>query len=221
MQLITSVALLLVAAAGVLAQPMINTPASITECQPTQLGFSGGQPPYFLSILPGGQVGAAPIENLGTQSGTSLTWNADIASGTSITFQIKDSTGATAFSAIVTVQAGSDTSCVGKNSLTSGSASGTASGSASGSASSAATSGASKATSAPATSAASATSVASKPASSGASTAGATSAASAASGSAASASASPSSSTTPNSAKEFNAGSASGVIGILLAALLI
>lgn len=33
--------------------PTIQTPPAIVQCQPVQVGFAGGQGPYFISILPG------------------------------------------------------------------------------------------------------------------------------------------------------------------------
>jgi len=33
--------------------PTIQTPPAIVQCQPVQVGFAGGQAPYFISILPG------------------------------------------------------------------------------------------------------------------------------------------------------------------------
>jgi len=94
------------------AQALINTPASLLTCQPALLSWSGGAPPYYLSILPGGQSGGAPLKQFGEQSGTSLTWNVDLAAGTSITLAVRDSTGAVNYSDQVSITAGNDASCV-------------------------------------------------------------------------------------------------------------
>ncbi|EIN04875.1 hypothetical protein PUNSTDRAFT_107721 [Punctularia strigosozonata HHB-11173 SS5] len=111
---------LAVLASGALAQTfMINTPTSAVQCQPVLLSWQGGAPPYFLSVLPGGQPSAAALEDLGEQTGTSLTWTVDIAAGTSLGLTLRDSTGALAQSGQFTVQGSSDSSCIGKNSLSS------------------------------------------------------------------------------------------------------
>ncbi|CAE6409750.1 unnamed protein product [Rhizoctonia solani] len=109
--------------AAVYAQAsQINTPASVVQCQPVQITWSSTNTPVFVSIIPGGQAGAAALQDFGQQSGTFLTWTANIAAGTSITFQLRDSTGAVAFSSPVTVQSSSDSSCLGQSASTSGTA---------------------------------------------------------------------------------------------------
>ncbi|EGN99258.1 hypothetical protein SERLA73DRAFT_137520 [Serpula lacrymans var. lacrymans S7.3] len=115
---LVSVALLV---AGAVAQSFtINTPANVVECQPTLLQWSGGTGPYYLSILPGSSPGSAALEDLGQQSGTSVTWTCNIAAGTSIGLTLRDSTGATAQSAPFTVNPGSS-SCLNSTSTAAGS----------------------------------------------------------------------------------------------------
>ncbi|BGP31495.1 hypothetical protein JCM10296v2_003260 [Rhodotorula toruloides] len=94
----------------------VNTPASLTTCQPSQLVIEGGTAPYFVQILPGGQPSAKAIETLPTvyKSGP-LTWLVDVPAGTSITLSVTDSTGAINYSSPITVQQGSSSDCVGKN----------------------------------------------------------------------------------------------------------
>ncbi|KAL5634738.1 hypothetical protein ACGC1H_002692 [Rhizoctonia solani] len=104
---------------------VINTPASLVQCQPAQLTWTATNTPVFVSIIPGGQPGAAALVDFGQQTGSSLTWNVNLAAGTSITFQLRDSTGAVAYSAPATVQGSSDSSCVGAQ--PSGSAAGSSS----------------------------------------------------------------------------------------------
>jgi hypothetical protein len=53
------------------------------------LNWRGGTAPYFLSIIPGGQVSAAALIDFGTISGTSLTWTANITAGTSYVLKSK------------------------------------------------------------------------------------------------------------------------------------
>ncbi|KAI5982684.1 hypothetical protein EDC04DRAFT_2874336 [Pisolithus marmoratus] len=108
MKFITLIATLVAAVPAVLAQLTINTPPNV----PTQLTWSGGQAPYYLSLVPGGQPTATPIEQFPNQNGTSYTWMVDLQAGTTFNIALKDSTGLTAYSDIITVQAGSSTSCV-------------------------------------------------------------------------------------------------------------
>lgn len=52
------------------------------------------QSPYIITVLPAGQVSAAPLETLSSSAtGNSLTWNVNLPVGTSVTLQIRDSTG--------------------------------------------------------------------------------------------------------------------------------
>ncbi|WVQ98769.1 hypothetical protein IAU59_005900 [Kwoniella sp. CBS 9459] len=113
----------------------INTPASLIECQPASITWSGGSgSPYYISIIPGGEASAAALENLPNADSSPVTWTVDIAAGTNITVRITDASGAIAYSSPVVIQAGSSTSCLGTNSGSSSSASAaSASGSATGS----------------------------------------------------------------------------------------
>ncbi|WVW83045.1 hypothetical protein I302_105062 [Kwoniella bestiolae CBS 10118] len=127
----------------------INTPASLIECQPTSITFSGGSAsPYYLSILPGGQASAAALENLPNADTSPVTWTVDIASGTNITIRITDGSGNIAYSSPVVIQPGSSTSCLGTNSGSSASASASGSSASASGGSSAAASGSASATSA-------------------------------------------------------------------------
>ncbi|KAF8673982.1 Endonuclease/Exonuclease/phosphatase family [Rhizoctonia solani] len=106
--------------AAVYAQaPQINTPAAVVQCQPAQISFIATNTPVFISIIPGGQPSAAPLADLGQQNASPFTWIANIAQGTSVTFQIRDSTGAVAYSAPITIQGSSDSSCLGQQPSTS------------------------------------------------------------------------------------------------------
>ncbi|BGP07449.1 hypothetical protein JCM10049v2_003281 [Rhodotorula toruloides] len=109
---------LLAASSGLLIAnaQQVNTPASLTTCQPSQLVIEGGTAPYFVQILSGGQPSGKAIETLPTvyKSGP-LTWLVDVPAGTSITLSVTDSTGAINYSSPITVQQGSSSDCVGKN----------------------------------------------------------------------------------------------------------
>ncbi|TRM64683.1 hypothetical protein BD626DRAFT_547082 [Schizophyllum amplum] len=118
------------AAAAFVQAFTINTPASITQCQPTLITWdtSDSESPYYLSILPGNNPSGTPLKQFDSMDGSSYSWTTDIAQGTSIGFTLKDSTGKTVQSAAVTIQSSSDDSCI--NGSTSGSASATTAGSA-------------------------------------------------------------------------------------------
>lgn len=94
------------------SQLTINTPSNVVVCQPTLIDWSGGTPPYHLSILPGNQPSAPAIEDLGDHYGTSYTWVDDLEPGTSVMLALRDSTGAVAQTAPFTINSGSDTSCI-------------------------------------------------------------------------------------------------------------
>ncbi|BGO98020.1 hypothetical protein NBRC10513v2_002020 [Rhodotorula toruloides] len=110
MRITTTLAALVAAAGSALAQSslLINTPTALFQCQPYLVTWGGGQAPYFVRVLPGGQLSAAPLATLDQQptSDTQYTWTVNIPAGTSITLTITDSTGATAATAPVTINQG-------------------------------------------------------------------------------------------------------------------
>ncbi|EMD34128.1 hypothetical protein CERSUDRAFT_117626 [Gelatoporia subvermispora B] len=108
----TAVALVAVLPAVLGQNLMVNSPPNIVQCEPTQLSWTGGSPPYYLSLIPAGQPSAAAIKSFPTQQGNSYTWNVDLQQGTSFSIELKDSTGNTAYSAIETVNPSSDSSCL-------------------------------------------------------------------------------------------------------------
>ncbi|THH10312.1 hypothetical protein EW145_g1417 [Phellinidium pouzarii] len=114
MKYFTFFTVLVAAAAQASASLTINTPPSIVQCEPVLLQWSDGTPPYFPSILPGGQT-SGTLESLPTTSSTSYTWDCNIAAGTSITLALRDSTGAQVYSDAVTIAGSSDSSCVGSS----------------------------------------------------------------------------------------------------------
>ncbi|KAF5371859.1 hypothetical protein D9615_009566 [Tricholomella constricta] len=104
----------------------INTPTNVVQCQPILLTWADGEPPYFLSAIPGGQPSAAAIKTFPNQNGNTFTWNVDLPAGTSITLSLKDNTGVQAYSDIVEIKGGSDSSCVNTSVAVSGSGGGAA-----------------------------------------------------------------------------------------------
>ncbi|KAK2462975.1 hypothetical protein APHAL10511_005027 [Amanita phalloides] len=116
-----------------IASLAIDTPASMTQCQPTLFTWNGGTGPYFLSILPGGQIGAAPLVSLGQTGDTSQTWVVTLPPNAGYTVVLKDSTGQQAFTDQIMVLPSNDQSCMnetGNNNAASSVAVGTATGAA-------------------------------------------------------------------------------------------
>jgi len=77
------------------------------------LNWTGGTGPYTLSVLPGGQPGAAVLEDLGTQTGTSFSWLCKFPAGTSLFLRLRDNLGVLSETAGFIVQPGSSTTCDG------------------------------------------------------------------------------------------------------------
>ncbi|KAH9470654.1 hypothetical protein Pst134EA_004581 [Puccinia striiformis f. sp. tritici] len=105
--LVTVAALVTLAVAQ--APLTVNTPSSAQACLPVALAWSGGTPPVFVSLIPGGQSGGAMIKDFGSQADSSLTWDVDQPAGTSLTVQIRDSKGALNYSDKFTVQPSTQT----------------------------------------------------------------------------------------------------------------
>ncbi|KAK8864328.1 hypothetical protein IAR55_001575 [Kwoniella newhampshirensis] len=107
-----SIVAIVALAGSALAQLTVQTPASLIQCQPALLSWTGGQGPYFLAAIPGGQPSAAALKDFGQQTGNSITWTVDIASGTSVTLKVTDSTGVVNYNQAVTIQPGSSSACL-------------------------------------------------------------------------------------------------------------
>ncbi|KAF6757276.1 hypothetical protein DFP72DRAFT_1168521 [Ephemerocybe angulata] len=107
-----AVAVALISVVPAISALTINTPTGVVPCQPILLTYGSGVPPYYLSILPGGQVSSAPLHIWDPTNAESMTWVVDLPSGTSISLAVKDSTGAQAYSDAVTILGNGDTSCL-------------------------------------------------------------------------------------------------------------
>ena len=61
----------------------ITTPASLTTCQPTLLTIGGdGVGPYYISVIPGGQVASAALETFPVVNASGrVTWLVNLAAG--------------------------------------------------------------------------------------------------------------------------------------------
>ncbi|WVQ78306.1 hypothetical protein IAT38_000391 [Cryptococcus sp. DSM 104549] len=101
----------------------INTPASLVECQPVSLSWSGGSgSPYYLAINKGGDSTSAALENLDSADSSPVTWTVNLASGTNVTIKVTDASGNIAYSSPVVIQAGSSSSCLTSSSSSSSTA---------------------------------------------------------------------------------------------------
>ncbi|WOO76746.1 uncharacterized protein LOC62_01G000368 [Vanrija pseudolonga] len=100
-------------ALGALAQGnlTVDSPPSVTQCQPTRFTWHGGAPPYFVRIIPDGTISSTLETLLQDTTETSLTWIADQPADTVINLAVKDSTGLENYSSKLTVQKGSTTDC--------------------------------------------------------------------------------------------------------------
>ncbi|KAK9893646.1 hypothetical protein P389DRAFT_147671 [Cystobasidium minutum MCA 4210] len=83
------------------------------SCQPALISYSGGTPPYYISVLPAGEVAATPIMLLPDQdvAGT-YTWEVNLPEGINFTLSIRDGTGALNYNAPTVVQPGTSNDCV-------------------------------------------------------------------------------------------------------------
>ncbi|KAH9903102.1 hypothetical protein C8Q73DRAFT_785701 [Cubamyces lactineus] len=88
-----------------------NPPRPPVQCQTFDFAWRGNAPPFVFSVL-SGQSPHGTLEQFGGIGGPSYQWSADIAAGTVIIFQISDGTGASVQTAPLTIQAGSDSSCL-------------------------------------------------------------------------------------------------------------
>jgi hypothetical protein len=115
----TTVALLAFAAAAAAQDLVINTPQGVIACEPTLITWSGGTPPYFVSLLDGNDVNGAAIDTLQNNvTATSFTWQVNYKPGTQLALQVKDQTGTTKPSAVFPINAppSGDLSCLGGSS---------------------------------------------------------------------------------------------------------
>jgi hypothetical protein len=78
--------------------------AGTTECQPALLSWSGGEPPYFLTVQ--STKGSHVYLRDSDTSSTSFTWVVNVPAGTAVSAQLKDSTGVIANTASFKVAKG-------------------------------------------------------------------------------------------------------------------
>jgi len=90
----------------------VATPADVVQCQPIQFSWSAGTPPYYLSLIPYEQLTSPPLKTFPEQTGLTYTWLVDLQANTNLNIALKDATGMTVYSSLVTIEASSDSSCL-------------------------------------------------------------------------------------------------------------
>jgi len=99
--------------AGVSAQLTVNTPTNVVQCAPLTITWTGGTPPYLLSVHSGNDVNGSPLISFPAATTTSVTWSAvNFSAGTQLDLSLRDSSGLNSQSAIFTIQSGGDSSCL-------------------------------------------------------------------------------------------------------------
>jgi len=113
MKLLTVLTLTAFAGVSLAASDLVViTPPALYTCENATLEWSGGQSPFFPAIINGGEVAAPPIEYLLSTTKHKETWLVNIAAGTPINIRVTEARGYVSYSAEVTIQAGSSTSCL-------------------------------------------------------------------------------------------------------------
>ncbi|KAH9814007.1 hypothetical protein DFH28DRAFT_929104 [Melampsora americana] len=102
------VALFIVFGSAAADMPVINTPLGVAQCLPSSISFGQGVPPYYISVIPGGQPSAPSLMDFPELSESPYRWVVNQPAGTSITLRIRDSSGQLNYSQQVTVQPGHD-----------------------------------------------------------------------------------------------------------------
>ncbi|OSC96905.1 hypothetical protein PYCCODRAFT_1472229 [Trametes coccinea BRFM310] len=101
-------------APSVLAAPPLeagSSPRPPVQCQSFVFTWRGGTPPFTVSVL-SGDTTETPLEQHGGISSGSFQWLADVPAGASVRLEVQDSSGASVDTGPLTIQAGSDSSCL-------------------------------------------------------------------------------------------------------------
>jgi len=90
----------------------INTPQAVHQCQEVVITWKGGKGPYNVSVVPGDDPCDEALVEFPVTNDTWYHWqNPGLKPGTKIIFAAEDATGDEAWSAELTVQAGSTSTC--------------------------------------------------------------------------------------------------------------
>ncbi|KAL0580966.1 hypothetical protein V5O48_001058 [Marasmius crinis-equi] len=100
---------------GQSAAVTMNTPTNLVTCEPVMLSWNGGTAPYFLSLQDGNNFNGPAISRFEQQKTNSMSWTVTVPAGKSVAFLLRDSSGQMSLTAPVSVQGGSQDSCVDHN----------------------------------------------------------------------------------------------------------
>ncbi|MEV5795940.1 Ser-Thr-rich GPI-anchored membrane family protein [Streptomyces sp. NPDC052192] len=84
----------------------VNTPNHVIHGEPVTLSWSGGQGPYTLRVVPGGNPSGPALKEFPKVEGSSLEWTVDLPANESYTLVVADASGSAAFSDRFTVSPG-------------------------------------------------------------------------------------------------------------------
>ncbi|TFK28135.1 hypothetical protein FA15DRAFT_665617 [Coprinopsis marcescibilis] len=102
--------------AGVFAQETtlrVETPLSVIVCRPILINFSGGEGPYFLSIVRSRQQEVV-VHDFDEVATAPQRWVVNVEPGTELVLNIRDQTGLLRQSGPFIIQDGPNTDCVGQ-----------------------------------------------------------------------------------------------------------
>ncbi|KAH6909067.1 hypothetical protein BKA70DRAFT_1221978 [Coprinopsis sp. MPI-PUGE-AT-0042] len=110
------------AATTAFGQVRVETPQNVVACRPVQFTFTGGTPPYFLTICakpydsahPAGQPAAPATVDFGEVESSPFRWTPNIPVGTNLFLRIVDDNGETGESGPFSVLNSSDLDCIGQ-----------------------------------------------------------------------------------------------------------
>jgi hypothetical protein len=104
-------------AASVHADLVISTPTELKQCEEATFFITGAKGPFWPFVVNPSDPCADPYRELDDVTGD-LKWKPDLPVGTSVQLAIEDEAGNEAWSGALTIQPGSDYSCVPSNSST-------------------------------------------------------------------------------------------------------
>ncbi|WP_326844289.1 hypothetical protein OG458_39645 [Streptomyces sp. NBC_01281] len=84
----------------------VNTPTNVIHGEPVTLSWSGGQGPYTLRVVPGGDPSGPALKEFPQVEGSSLEWTVDLPANESYALVVADASGSAAFSGSFTVSPG-------------------------------------------------------------------------------------------------------------------
>ncbi|KAJ3777152.1 hypothetical protein EV361DRAFT_867578 [Lentinula raphanica] len=103
--------------------PDVETPSNVTTCAPTNISWTPTTGPYDAIIVASDDPCGDALVDFGVQDGTSVSWTPNIAPGTQVVISVVDGNDEESWSGTITIQQGSDISCVPADALAAASSS--------------------------------------------------------------------------------------------------